>query len=123
MNSGSEVRTTKNVEWWRSAAYHIWRTYFALKRDGVPPEQMTDAQKYICSMCDKVLSSQFVSVDQDILRTYFTSHWGDDLYVVEDYSIKHNVPVRVIWIVIRRASRLIMEETKLLEKKGDGKNE
>jgi hypothetical protein len=54
---------------------------------------------------------------------YFTSRWGDDLYTVEDYSIKHNIPTKVIWIVIRRANRAVMEATGLLEKKGENDDE
>ena len=44
---------------------------------------------------------------------------GDDIYAVEDYSAKHNIPVKVIWMVIRRANRTIMEEVGFLEKKED----
>lgn len=54
---------------------------------------------------------------------YFTSRCGDDLYAVEDYRLKHNVPTKVIWIVIRRANRTIMEECGFLERKEISENE
>ena len=56
---------------------------------------------------------------------YFTSRWGDDLYEVGEYSKRNNIPENVIWIVINRANRVVMEELGLLEKKeenDDGKH-
>lgn len=116
----------KNVEWWRGTANKMWRTYFTLKRqqeDGRDMSTISSAERKIFDICDRVLTEKFVHLDQDILRTYFTSRWGDDLYTVEDYSLKHNVPVNVIWIVIRRAMRTAMEETGLLDRKEEGKDD
>ena len=111
-----------SVEWWRNTSQHMWRTYFALRRqkEESPPDgqpEISDANARIYAACDRIYRERFVKSDQDILRMYFTSRWGDDLYAVEDYSLKHNVPVKVIWIVIRRANREIMEEIGLLERK------
>ena len=115
----------KSIEWWRTTAQHMWRTYFALKRqletEDNPP--MSDPDRKIYDICNRIFTEQFVKSDQDILRMYFTSRWGDDLYAVEDYSLKQNIPTRVIWIVIRRANRKVMEETGLLERKEDTCNE
>ena len=107
----------KSIEWWRGTATHMWRTYFALERDGFSWETLSDPDKRIYAVCNHVFIKSFVSADQDILRSYFTSRWGDDIYAVEDYSVKHNVPVKVIWMVIRRANRTIMEECGFLERK------
>ena len=68
-------------------------------------------------MCDGILQNQFTAKDKDILRMYFTSRWGDDIRTVEDYSLRHNVPVNVIWIVVKRACRSIMEELGLVDRK------
>ena len=111
----------KSIEWWRGTAQHMWRTYFALRARDNP--QMSDADRKIYDICNRIYADFFVKSDQDILHMYFTSKWGDDLYAVEDYSLKHNVPTRVIWIVIRRANRKVMEETGLLERKEDTGNE
>jgi len=119
----------KKTEWWRSTAQHMWRAYFALKRqqedaiqeEKIPPP-MSDANTKIFEICEKIFSNSFVKADQDILKMYFTSRWGDDLYAVEDYSLKHNIPVNVIWIVISRANRAVMEETGLLERKEETDN-
>lgn len=116
----------KNIEWWRSTAQHMWRTYFALKRQQeeayreqkLPPES-NDADELIYKTCDKIFQDKFVRSDQDILKMYFTSRWGDDLYAVEDYSLKHDIPVKVIWIVIRKANRFVIEDVGLLDRKGD----
>ena len=48
---------------------------------------------------------------------YYTTRWGDDQYAVEDYALKNKIPVKVIWMVIRRANRTVMEECGFLEKK------
>lgn len=107
----------KNIEWWRGTATHMWRTYFAFERDGFTWEKMSRPNQRIYAVCHHVFSKKFVSTDQAILRMYFTSRWGDDQYAVEDYSLKNNIPTRVIWMVIRRANRIVMEETGFLERK------
>ena len=66
---------------------------------------------------------RFVATDQGILRMYFTSRWGDDRYAVEDYSSRTGIPTSVIWMVVKRANRIVMEETGFLEKRGDDKDE
>ena len=107
----------KNIEWWRGTAQHMWRTFFARDRDGFDWATLPETNRKIYAICLHIYRTQFVKSDQDILRMYFTSRWGDDLYAVEDYSLKHNIPTKVIWIVIRRANRTVMEEIGLLERK------
>ena len=109
----------KNIEWWRGVSQHMWRTFFALERDGFDWTSLSEANKKTYAICQHIFLTHFCKNDQDILRMYFTSRWGDDLYAVEDSSLKHNIPTRVIWIVIRRANRTVMEEIGLLDKKGD----
>lgn len=109
----------KSVEWWRGTATHMWRTYFALERDGFTWENLSLPDQRIYAICNHVYRTRFVKSDQDILQYYFTSRWGDDLYAVEDYGLKNNIPTKVIWMVIRRANRTIMEECGFLEKRGD----
>ena len=43
--------------------------------------------------------------------------------MVEDYRLKHNIPTKVIWIVIHRANRTIMKECGFLERKEISENE
>lgn len=114
----------KNIEWWRNTAHHMWRTYFALRRqqddafqdNNLPPE-ISDADAFIYKTCDRIYHDRFSQHDQDILRMYFTSRWGDDLYAVENYSLKHNVPVKIIWIVIKKADRYAIEDIGILDRK------
>ena len=110
----------RNIEWWRGTAQYMWRTFFAMKLD---PEfdwdHVSQAKRKIYNICHHLYMSRFVRSDRDILQMYFTSKWGDDMNDVAEYSEKNRVSVRVIWMVVRRASRLAMEETGLLEKRGE----
>jgi hypothetical protein len=115
--------TMKNIEWWRGTANHMWRTYFALERDGFKWETLSEPNRKFYAICHHLFTKKFVKTDQDILRYYFTSRWGDDIYAVEDYSLKNNIPVKVIWMVIRRANRMVMEECGFLERKEDAQDE
>ena len=121
--SHPEVMPMKNIEWWRGTATHMWRVYFAMERDGFEWESLSYPTQRIYAVCNHVVRTRFVKTDQDILQYYFTSRWGDDLYAVEDYSLKHNIPTKVIWMVIRRANRTIMEECGFLEKRGESSDE
>lgn len=112
----------KTVEWWRSTANHLWRTYFALIREGVDKpgyewEKLSVVKRNNYAICNHIFTHRFIQNDRDILKMYFNTRWGDDQYAVEDYSLKNNIPTNVIWIVIRRANRIVMEEYGLLEKK------
>lgn len=114
---------TKTKPWWQGLATHCWRTYFALVRDGVGDwEHIPHSKQTIYALCNHLFVKKFVQSDQDILRMYFTTHWGDDRYAVEDYAKRKGIPDSVIWIVVNRASRMIVEEIGLLEKK-DGDND
>ena len=117
----------KSVEWWRSTATHMWRTYFSLEKEhfendktGERWKNVSEPDKKFYAICQDVLHAKFGASDQAILRMYFTSRWGDDQYAVEDYSLKNDIPTTVIWIVIRRANRLVMESVGFLERKQDG---
>ena len=112
-----------STEWWVPTARHMWRTFFALEKEDFDWDKLSEPNKKIYAFCQHIFMSRFVKADQDILRMYFTSRWSDDLYAVEDYSLKNNIPTKVIWIVIRRANRAIMEEIGLLEKKDSGTDE
>ena len=113
----------KNIEWWRGVSTHMWRTYFALERDGFDWATLSEPNRKFYAICHHLFTKKFVKTDQDILRYYFTSRWGDDIYAVEDYSLKNNIPVKVIWMVIRRANRMVMEECGFLERKEDSQDE
>ena len=107
------------IEWWRTAAQHMWRTYFAVEsrmdESGYPDKGGADISIY--NMCAKVLHDKFSTADQDIIRMYFTSKWGQDIHDVEDYSLKHNLTVNYIWNTIRRANRAVFVELGLIDRK------
>jgi len=110
----------KNIEWWRTAANHMWRTYFAILRGGYVLENLSDPNKKIYSVCHSIFQTNFIKTDQEILQMYYTTKWGEDKSAVEDYSVKNNIPEKIIWMVIRRANRTVMEKIGLLERKEDG---
>lgn len=115
----------KNIEWWRGTATHMWRTFFAIKAkdaDKVWNTLELPDQKFY-AICNHIYTNYFVSSDQAILQMYFTSRWGDDQYAVEDYSLKNNIPTKVIWMVVRRANKLAMIETGFIPKKEEKQDE
>lgn len=114
---------SKSSEWWRGTANHMWRTYFAMEREGFNWDELSMPNRRIYAICNHVYLKRFVKTDQDVLRMYFTSRWGDDFYAVEDYSARNGIPTTVIWMVIRRANRAVMEEIGFLEKKESGTDE
>lgn len=105
----------------------MWRVYFAIRNRqsncwGDPSffSQMTVSEKFIYDTCDAVFKDKFARTDQEILEMYYTTKWGDDLYAVDEYSAKNNIPHNVIWRIIIRAERLVIEEAKLLDRKEGG---
>ena len=118
-----KVERSKSSEWWKGTANHMWRVYFALERNGFVWDKLTMPERRIYAVCHHLFLKKFVATDQAILRMYFTSRWGDDRYAVEDYSARNNIPTTVIWMVIRRANRIVMEETGFLERKESGNND
>ena len=112
----------KNVDWWRGTATHMWRTYFALKNNEFVWDKLTLPEQKIYAVCHHIFTTKCVKIDQEILQRYFTSRWGDDIYTVEDISAKSGQPVKVVWMVIRRANRSVMEEVGLLERKETKEN-
>ena len=114
---------TKSSEWWRGTANHMWRVYFALERDGFQWEKLSEPNRKVYAVCNHLFLKKFPATDQDILRMYFTSRWGDDRYAVEDYSARTGIPTTVIWMVIRRANKIVMQEIGLLEVKEETSDE
>ena len=118
------MKVNKSSEWWRSTANHMWRTYFAMERDGFNWDDLSIPSQRIYAICNHLYTHRFVATDQAILKMYYTTRWGDDRYAVEDYSSRTGIPTTVIWMVIRRANRVVMEEIGLLERKdGDRQDE
>ena len=119
------MHMAKNIEWWRGTANHMWRTYFALKSRDIDRiwNTLERPDKLFYAICHDLYLKQFVSSDQKILEMYYTTRWGDDQYAVEDYSLKHNVPTKVIWMVVRRANRLAMIKAGFLPPKEEPHDE
>ncbi len=97
----------------------MWRTYFALEHQNFDWNQLSDSTRKKFAICQHVLLSRFSGTDQDILRMYFTSRWGDDMYAVEEYAHRHQMPAKVVWMVVKRADRAVIEEIGLVERKGE----
>lgn len=106
-----------NIKWWSKAASHMWRVFFQLERDGFHWDELSDATKRIYSACQKIYASRFTPSDQKVIKYYYNSRWGDDVYAVEDYSLRNNIPVNMIWMIVRRANRMIIEEFGLIDRR------
>ena len=88
------------------------------QQNGTEPEKLSYSRENICEICGHVFNTMFTRMDQEILEMYYSTRWGDDRYNVEDYCQKHGVPDTVVWMVIRRAERLVIEDLGLLDRKG-----
>ena len=110
---------TKSTEWWRSTSQHMWRTYFAIRaaiqKTGVKPGRGASGTVY--GICERIFNERFTKADQDILQMYYTTRWGDDLFAVEDYASKRGLHPSVVWMVVRRANRMVVEERGILDRK------
>lgn len=105
----------KSIDWYWDTAQHMWRTYFAIERD--KPDTLSTSANHIYVTCKQILESDFSERDVTILKAYFTARECLDRYFVEDYSLKNNIPTTVIWMIVRRANRTVIETLGLIEKK------
>lgn len=107
----------KQPDWWRGIATHMWRTYFTLLLDNADINNLSSPDRKFYTTCHNIFSSKFSPHDQDILRMYFTSPWGDDRTYVSNYAATHNINPKIIWMIIKRANRTAIEELGLLDRK------
>lgn len=109
----------KAGDWYYGTATHMWRRYMNIRRheqvNGQKPDMsFADRTKY--DICEKALS-RIAKEDRDIVVTCFSSNRDYIPYMVENYSLKNNIPVKVVWTVIYKANRILMEELGLLDRK------
>ena len=110
------IRTKRRADWWRGTARYMWRKYF----DAQPLRPDTPASCVrICTICETVMC-RLSQQDREIMKCYFTSRWGDDLYTVEECAARIGVPVNVVGIVVSHACRAVIEALGLMERKGGG---
>lgn len=107
-------------EWWRGTAQHMWRAFFSMERHRKDTEKLSDVNRKTYDACNYVYQRKFTEEDREILRMFFSPHRNSD-YPIEEYAKEHNMSVNAVWIVIKRANRLVMETVGLLEKRvGEG---
>lgn len=102
------------TEWWRDTAIHMWRTFFAMENSSPHERDIVKRKLYV--LCQYVMSA-LSAQERDIVRTYFTSRWGDDRNAVRTYARKHHMRQNAVWFVVRKAQRMIIEEIGLIEKR------
>ena len=111
----------QNTEWWKQTANHIWRTYFAILRSqGNNPDKllrMSTSERTAYNACNIVCRNLPVSSDIDILRMYYTTPKGQELYNIDKYASDNNIHVNTIWNVVRHANRAVIEEIGLIDKR------
>lgn len=107
--------------WWKPTANHVWRTYFSIlcAQDANPDKliPMSHADRTAYNICDTVCRNLPVPSDIHILRMYYTTPRGQELHNIEDFSLKNNVPIHIIWKAVRHANRAVMEELGLIDRK------
>ena len=102
----------KHVDWWKNAATHIWRSYFAMKRDGVKPN--TDTKRKTHFLCGRILQ-EFNNEDVEFLEGYFLTEWGQDAVYLDRYSAETGMGKVYLWRLVEDANRRFFEECGLLE--------
>lgn len=105
----------KNIDWWWDTAQHMWRTFFALEHE--PDDNMSSSAQYVCNICNTIIRTQFSDQDRIIMQEYYARRDCLDRYFVEDYSLKHNINPTVIWMIVRRANRAVIEALGIIEPK------
>ena len=112
---------TQENEWWKPTANHVWRVYFSLvrKQDADPDafHAFTPSERTIYNACNAVRRNLPLPGDANILRMFYTTPRGMEIHNVEDYSLRHSVPVAIIWKTVRYANRAVMTELGLLDRK------
>lgn len=109
----------KAHEWWRGTATHMWSAYFNVRGKPDEYDSLSQVRKRQYDICETVYITRFGQVDQELLRMYYSRDWkwGDDRYVVEDYSARTGKSVDYIWRTIKLANRYVAEELGILDRK------
>lgn len=107
-------------DWWKPTANHVWRVYFSLLRKyEADPDTLlsfSPAECTIYNACLAVCQKLSVPSDTEVLRMFYTTPRGKEIYNVEQFSATSNVPVPAIWKVVRHANRAVMVELHLLDR-------
>lgn len=101
-------------QWIDVVGQHMWRFYFS--RPDASPESMTEPNRLQWEACSRAVAL-FSKEEYDILRVYFTSPWGKDLRVVEEYATQNGIPTVRIWATIKLANRAAAEERGLVDRR------
>ena len=101
-------------------AVHVWRTFFSVRKNNAY-DGLSRVQQGQYEACERVYVTRFEQSDRIILETYYTSKWGDDRYVVEDYSARTGTSTGYIWQIVKLANRYVAEEIGILDRRESGK--
>lgn len=102
--------------WIDAVGQHMWRFFFS--RPDADPEQMTDSNRQQWEACKRALTL-FSKNERAVIEKYFSSGWGKDMTVVEEYSKQTGIAVNRIWDIVKAANRAACEERGLIDRKGD----
>ena len=104
----------RQSDWWWDTAQHMWRTYFVIRH--TQESDLDRSEKYILSVCDYVFSHVPIP-DRPVLQDYFTPRRSLDTLFVSQYAKDHGIHAGILWIIIRKANRAVIETIGLLDKK------
>ena len=107
-------------DWWTGVSTHMWRLYFRVRQNETY-DTLTHADKRKYDACENVLITRFGEADRKIIEAFYRerTNWGDNAYVVEDYSARTGISTSYIWKTIKQASRYAAEEIGILDRKDE----
>ena len=103
-----------HYQWFRTAAVHIWRTYFKYQADHRAPD--TPAKVNSFRLCNAVRSG-WADYEERFLPLYYTSPWNGDEAFVEQYSRQTGISTLTLWRSVFDSNRRLFEMAELLDPK------
>ena len=107
-------RKQGRYQWYRTAAVHLWRTYFRYQLDGRQPD--TEQKKKTFFLCESAFS-EMADYEQKFLPLYYTSKWNEDEQFVENYAARTGISTTTLWRTVYDSNRRLFELAGMLEPK------
>lgn len=103
-----------HYQWYRTAAVHIYRTFFKFRHDEREPD--SEQKQYSFALCEAVLAG-FSDFECQFLEDYFSCPWGTDQQVVDRYVAQTDATETTLFRTVFDANRRLFELAGLLEPK------
>ena len=110
----TEATRSKRYQWYKTAAVHMWRTYFRYQEDGREPDTVQKQKMFF--LCESAFS-QMADYEKKFLPGYYLSKWNSDEEYVEKYSARSGISTITLWRTVYGSNRMLFELAGLLEPK------